>query len=651
MAFKIAEAFVEIKGDKGKFSGTIRKAKSETAGFATSATKNLKKISIGLAAIGTAAAIAAIAISVKLTRAIISAGKASVLTAVKYDKLKRGLTAVAGGAEEASRQFIRLRKVAELPGLSFEAALQGSINLQAAGIEADLAERALSAFGNALVTVGKGAEDLSGVNLALTQMANKTSGFGQDVRQLQERLPQMQTALKNAFDGQPLEDLSITGKELVAALVTEFEKLPKAAGGIANSIENIGISFDLLKDAIGRTMLENTRKVTDGFTKIIESLTTVVDNFTLLRDHIAIVFSEIAVIGFTTWAKMLQSMVKLTISATRFMAIPLKATWKSLGLALEDTLGKAIIRQFTFTKEASDKLLAQREQRTKEHMKTITDEFNRDITPGFDELVNVMGVELRQAMTDALKGLGDIQLQLKTLTDRAEEFAKFRAAMRSWAADILSVFVPAVHDMQKAIGNLNLNFLTAQWKDIRIQMSGAADLAERLARALGAANFGISPAFQESMNDYFENMRNRAQDTADAIRPAFENMFSNLFSGETKSLWEAFWIDLKRIAIRQMATIFATQLLTGLLTGGASFGSVGLGSALSALAPGSIDPTSRAIGGAVSRGARAVGGFLEGGTVIINDQDLTNFDKQRTTKQVEQGLGPAFAEAAADGIQ
>jgi hypothetical protein len=648
---KLADAFVEIKGDKGKFSATIRGAKRETASFATSATKNLKKISIGLAAVGTAAAAAAVAIGVKLTRAIINAGKASVLTAVKYDKLKRGLTAVAGGAEEAERQFIRLRKVAELPGLSFEAALQGSINLQAAGIEAALAERALSAFGNALVTVGKGAEDLSGVNLALTQIANKTSGFGQDVRQLQERLPQMQTALKNAFDGKPLEDVSITGKQLVAALVTEFEKLPKAAGGIANSIENLKIGFDLLKDAVGRTMLEATGKLADGISGIIQKLTVVIDNFTLLRDHVALVFSEIAVIGFTTWAKMLQSMVTLTIAATKFMAIPLKATWKSLGLALEDTLGKAIIRQFTFTKEASDRLLAQREQRTTEHMKIIMDEFTKDITPGFDELVNVMNTELRESMAEALKGLSGINLQLKALTDRAEEFAKFKAAMRAWADDIINGLLPAARDMQKAFGNLNLDFLIFQWKDLRIQMAGAADLGERLAKGFGGEGFGISPAFQESMKDYFESIRNEAQDTADTIRPAFENMFSNLFGGETKSLWEAFWVDLKRIAIRQMATIFATQLLTGLVTGGASFGGVGLGSALAALAPKSVDPTTRAIGSGISSGVKAVGGFLEGGTVIINDQDLTNFDQQRLTKQVEQGIGPALAEAAADGIQ
>ena len=137
-----------------------------------------------------------------------------------------------------------------------------------------------------------------------------------------------------------------------------------------------------------------------------------------------------------------------------------------------------------------------------------------------------------------------------------------------------------------------------------------------------------------------------AKAVADAIKPAFENMFQDLFSGNTKNLWQEFWTDLKRIALRQMATIFETQIVTGLLTAGSSFAAKAVGSALSALAPKSIDPTSRAIGGAIRGGAKAVGGFLEGTTVNIYDQDLRNFDTQRLTKQVV----PAISRAAADGI-
>ena len=116
MPFKIADAFVEIEGDKGKFSKTIKGAKRETAGFAKSATKNLKKISIGLTAIGVAATVAAVAIGVKLTKAIIRAGAAVVKTAVKYDRLKIGMIAVTGSAAETERQLIRLRKLALDPG-------------------------------------------------------------------------------------------------------------------------------------------------------------------------------------------------------------------------------------------------------------------------------------------------------------------------------------------------------------------------------------------------------------------------------------------------------------------------------------------------------------------------------------------------------
>ena len=48
-------------------------------------------------------------------------------------------------------------------------------------------------------------------------------------------------------------------------------------------------------------------------------------------------------------------------------------------------------------------------------------------------------------------------------------------------------------------------------------------------------------------------------------------------------------------------------------------------------------------------GRGVIGNYAASGTVIIQDQDLVNFDQQRLTKQVEQGIAPALARAAADG--
>jgi hypothetical protein len=643
---KLADAFVEIKGDKGKFSKTISAAKRETDGFAKSATKNLKRISIGLSLIATAAIAAAVAIGVKLTQAIIRAGKSVVQTALKYDKLKRGLTAVVGSAEEAERQLVRLRKAAELPGLSFPQAIQGSINLQAAGLSAELSERALKAFGNALVTVGKGAEDLAGVNLALTQIANKTSGFGQDVRQLQERLPQMQTALKNAFNGKPVEDLNITGKELVRALVIEFEKLTLASDGPANKIVNLGQAYEQLKATVGATMLDIVGTSADSMKKIIEDITRVLPHWKLYQDIVGDVFHNVAVIGIKMTGSLMSSMLKIVGAFGEVIWQPLLHGFAATLKNIDEWLGKKsvdLVSKLPDWMGATDEWAAG----VKRNIDEIGAEWDKNnkiildakIEDKMENFLNKLVKEVPNMSATWTQGLIDIQAQIDRVVKRVEEGTVTTKKFSNAAKDLQITF--------------------SQFQNISDMMPTAADmkLAFGPLKDFGAAiadgfNMGgqASDTWKETVTRNLEEAREKALDAVMTISPALENMFAGFFSGNTKSLWTQFWADLKRIAIRQMATIFATQILTGLVTGGASVGAMGLGSALSALAPQSISAPSRAFGGAIRGGARAVGGFLEGGTVNIYDQDLRNLDQQRLTKQVEQGMGPAFARAAADGI-
>jgi tape measure domain-containing protein len=198
------------------------------------------------------------ALTAGLTLPIVAAGVASVKAATDFDSLQRGLLAVSGSAEEAAYQTRRLREVAKLPGLSFEDALRGAINLQAAGINASLAERSLKAFGNALATVGKGKADLDGVNIALVQIANKGKVMAQDIRQLQERVPQISEAMRAAFgtaNTEELQALGLTSKRFIAEIVNELEKAPKVAGGALTSFENLADSVKIAFGEIGKSIL------------------------------------------------------------------------------------------------------------------------------------------------------------------------------------------------------------------------------------------------------------------------------------------------------------------------------------------------------------------------------------------------------------
>jgi tape measure domain-containing protein len=215
------------------------------------------------------------AMTLGLTAPLVLLGTAAYKTYAEMDSLKRGMIAVTGSAAKATLEMVKLREVAKLPGLGFKEALQGSINLQAAGASADSARKYLMAFGNAIATVGGGKADLDGVNLALTQLMNRTSGFGQEIRQLQERLPQIRQIMMKTFgtaDSEAIGKMGITGKQFVDAIANEFAKLPKMLGGPKNDLENLADAWNDALDAMGKTMAPVMTKAIKHFSEMAEKL-------------------------------------------------------------------------------------------------------------------------------------------------------------------------------------------------------------------------------------------------------------------------------------------------------------------------------------------------------------------------------------------
>lgn len=193
-------------------------------------------------------------------------------TAVEFDSLKRGLTAVMGSSQAAEGELKRLIEVAKLPGLGLKEAMQGSTALQAAGMSADLAARSMSAFGNALATVGKGKADLDMVNLALTQLMNRQSGYGQEVRQLQERLPQIRRAMIDFYgtaDSEAISAMGVTGARFVEDMTSQFAKLPRVTGGAQNAVENLSDAMWRLRGVAGGAIV-------GGVLPAVETLSTAI---------------------------------------------------------------------------------------------------------------------------------------------------------------------------------------------------------------------------------------------------------------------------------------------------------------------------------------------------------------------------------------
>ena len=235
-------------------------------------------------------------LSTNLTLPLSLIGGASLKAAADMDALKKGLTSIMGSSQAAERELTKLKEVAKLPGLGFEEAVKGSINLQAAGFTADLARRALAGFGNALATVGKGKAELEGVNLALTQMATSPKVLQEEINQIRERLPQFSQMMIQAFGTARSEDiqkLGISGKAFVERMVVELEKLPKATGGLKNAFENATDSITSNAAKLGESINKNFN-VEGLLNKLADSLTEITDKFMRLSPEMQKVILTIA---------------------------------------------------------------------------------------------------------------------------------------------------------------------------------------------------------------------------------------------------------------------------------------------------------------------------------------------------------------------
>jgi len=230
------------------------------AGFEAAARK-AKELGDTLSGLGTR-------LTLGLTAPLSALGAAAVKTATDFDSLRRGLTAVSGSASAAEKQMARLKEVAKLPGLGFKEAIQGAINLQAAGFSAERAEKALRVFGNALATVGKGKAELDGVILALSQIETKGKVSAEEINQLAERVPQIRRAIVAAFgtaDTEVIQKAKITSKQFTDAVVKELERLPQVTGGARNTFEN-------LKDSIEQSLLPLGNKLLQTILPAIEKI-------------------------------------------------------------------------------------------------------------------------------------------------------------------------------------------------------------------------------------------------------------------------------------------------------------------------------------------------------------------------------------------
>ena len=216
-----------------------------------------------------------------------------VQAAMAYDSQVRGLAAYAKNAQELQDQLGRLQEIAKLPGLGLNEVRAGVLQLEAAGLNAQTAERALMAFGNALALVGKGKSELDGVILALGQIASKGSISAEEINQIAERVPQIRQVLVSAFgtaSTEAIQKMGLSADVAIGKIIAGLEQLPKATTSALTTFEN-------LQDALEQAFLPIGRGILDIFSSAEGGTMRLIDMIANIGKQIGEVFSAIGKSG------------------------------------------------------------------------------------------------------------------------------------------------------------------------------------------------------------------------------------------------------------------------------------------------------------------------------------------------------------------
>lgn len=184
-------------------------------------------------------------LSLALSAPLVAFGALSVKAAGQMESLRFALEGTMKDAgrsvDEARMEMEALRKAAMAPGLDFEQAVKGSVRLQSVGKSAEEARRIIVQLANALALSGGTADQLDGVTKQFAQMVGKGKLMQEDLSIILENMPALAKVMSDTFgttNAEKLRDMGVSVEDFIAKLTTGMEKLPRAQGGIANSIVN-----------------------------------------------------------------------------------------------------------------------------------------------------------------------------------------------------------------------------------------------------------------------------------------------------------------------------------------------------------------------------------------------------------------------------
>lgn len=197
-----------------------------------------------------------------ITLPLAGLGAASVATFAQFDKLEKGLSAIAGSSAEGKRQMESLLDVVKdvRTTIGLEDAARGSLQLQAVGIAAERAENTLRQLAIAATLSGGSGEDVAEVARQLSQAAAKGNILQQELRIILERIPALAGVIKNEFGTVTAEGLRAAGVsadqfiDRLTKAIERNDKFQNVQASLSKQIETFRINLQLAGKTIGESI-------------------------------------------------------------------------------------------------------------------------------------------------------------------------------------------------------------------------------------------------------------------------------------------------------------------------------------------------------------------------------------------------------------
>ena len=217
--------------------------------------------------------------------AVLNFGRESVGAAVKVEGFRNSLTALYGDAQIAERTLADLQMLAQLPGITFEGAVEGAVRLKTVGVEGDRALNVIREFGNAAALSGATTQEMTRAIVGFTQNLSRGQIEQDNLNQILENVPLIGNAIRESFnsiDAETIRDqLDAAGQsvhDFADILVNQLAMGARAsADTAANAFSNLGNATFELQAAIGERLLPIVADATRGFTGFIEAITNLIE--------------------------------------------------------------------------------------------------------------------------------------------------------------------------------------------------------------------------------------------------------------------------------------------------------------------------------------------------------------------------------------